>query len=86
MSKGLSLWHVAKANVNEFFRVKVPMMISSCGNWSRKCFSSRVNGLPDIAAVDATRDLPDEDRRYAVGPQLLVRAQEVDFSHEDGLS
>ena len=43
------------------------MPVGRTGDRSRNKGSSRVNGLPDIAAVDAACDLFDEYRSEALG-------------------
>ena len=41
----------------------------------------RVDGLPHVLEADSSGDLLDQDWRHALSSQLLVDAQEVDFSH-----
>ena len=59
------------------------MPVGSTGNRRRNQGSCSVNGLPDIASIDTTCDLLDEDRSETLGSEALVYAEEVDLSTHD---
>ena len=59
------------------------MPVGSSGNRRRDQGSCSVNSLPDIASIDTTCDLLDEDRCQTLGSKALVYAEEVDFSTHD---
>lgn len=55
--------------------------LPACGNGLRQHHPGCVNSLKYSLQVHPPRDLPDEDGGHALGAQLLVDAQEVDFYH-----
>ena len=59
------------------------MPVGSAGDRRRDQGSCSVNGLPDIASIDTTSDLLDEDRSETLCPEALVYAEEVDLSTHD---
>lgn len=62
------------------------MPVTSGADRGRQSLSRGIDCLPDVLAVDATGDLTDQDRSDPVGSELLMRAQEVDLSHENRLA
>ena len=56
----------------------MPVGGSSEGCGDRRTRS--VDSLPDVAAIDPTGDLFDENGSEALRPQVLVYAEEVDLS------
>ena len=57
------------------------MSLPAAGDRLGQDDSRCVHGLEDALAVDSTRDLTNQHRRYSLRPQLLVYTQEVDLHH-----
>ena len=55
-------WLVAKTNINELLRIQATMPIGGAGERCRNRRSRSVDGLPDIAPIDAASDFFDEHR------------------------
>jgi hypothetical protein len=82
---GTPLGEVCKADVYQLPRVDASVPVPTGGHWLWKHHSSGVDGLPYVGQVDSTCDLLDEQRRKALGSELLVNAQEVDLCTRDAL-
>lgn len=77
---------VTEANINELLGVQVSVPVLSASDGSRESLSSCVDGLPDVSKVNSTSDFLNQDRGKSKLSETLVCAQEVDFSHLDGLT
>lgn len=72
---------VCKSHLDEFFDIDVSVEVLSCGKWSGQSSAAGVDSLPLVTKVDSASDFLDQERSKALGSELLVDAQEVNFSH-----
>ena len=76
---------VAELDLDQLLGVEGSVPVAAGAHGLRQDDPGRVDGLEKAPAVDAPRDLLDEDGSEALGAQLLVHAQEVDLRHPHDL-
>lgn len=73
-------WQGTKTDLIKLLPVESPMIVAARADWLREDNRGRVDGLPDLLPVTQSSDLLDQNRSQALGPQLVVHADEVDLS------
>ena len=78
--------HLRKADINKLLGVETSMPVGGISNGGRDSHSGSVNGLPNVAQIDTTRNFLDENGCESLSTKVFVNAQEIDFSFHDFLA
>jgi hypothetical protein len=72
--------HAGEAELNELLDVERAVEVLALRDGRGEVHAGRVDGLEDAGEMAAPGDLLDEDGGEALGPELLVHAEEVDLA------
>ena len=73
---------MGELDVHQLLGVQRAMPVAAGSYWLGQQDPGRVRGLEDALQVDPPCNLTNEDRCHALGAQLLVHTEEVDFHHQ----